>query len=54
MRLSKGKVPPETLKKAVFRYLGAENPDVILGPSLGVDGALVKVGGKLLLSLIHI
>jgi len=50
MRLSKGKVPPETLKKAVFRYLGAENPDVILGPSLGVDGALVKVGGKLLVS----
>ena len=50
MRLSKGKVPPEILKKAVFRYLGAKRPDVVLGPALGVDGALVKVDSKLLVS----
>jgi hydrogenase maturation factor len=50
MKLQKGKIPPETLKKAVFRYLGAKNSDVILGPALGVDGALVKVGDKVLIS----
>jgi hydrogenase maturation factor len=50
MRLSMGKIPPEILKKAVFRYLGAENSDVILGPALGVDGAVVRVGDKVLIS----
>ena len=50
MRLPMGKIPPEVLKKAVFRYLGAENSNVILGPALGVDGAVVRVGDKVLLS----
>ena len=50
MRLPMGKIPPEVLKNAVYRYLGAENSDVILGPALGVDGAVVKVGDKVLIS----
>jgi hydrogenase expression/formation protein HypE len=50
MKLPMGKIPPETLKNAVFRYLGAKNPDVILGPALGVDGAVAKAGDKVLIS----
>lgn len=50
MRLAKGKIPPETLRRIVFSHLGAERKEVILGPSLGVDGAIVKVGDKLLIS----
>lgn len=50
MKLPMGKIPPEVLKNSVYRYLGAENSDVILGPALGVDGAIVKVGDKVLIS----
>jgi len=45
-----GKVPPETLKGIVYRYLGVEREEVILGPALGEDGAVVKVGSKVLIS----
>ncbi|MEM2129883.1 MAG: AIR synthase family protein [Candidatus Bathyarchaeia archaeon] len=45
-----GKVPPEVLKDVVFKHLGADNSDVVLGPALGVDGAIVKVGDKVLIS----
>ena len=50
MRLPKGKVPAETLRKTIFRYLGVERKDVILGPSLGEDGSIVKIGEKALIS----
>jgi len=50
LTLPKGKVPPEMLKKTVFAYLGADRDDVILGPALGEDGAVVKVGNKVLIS----
>ncbi len=50
MWLQKGKVPADVLKRIVFRHLGAESEEVILGPSLGVDCAIVKVGNKVLIS----
>jgi len=50
LTLPKGKVPPEILKRTVFVYLGAHRDDVILGPALGEDGAVVKVGDKVLIS----
>jgi len=50
LKLPMGKVPPETLKEIVYRYLGAEREEVILGPALGEDGAVVKVGSKVLIS----
>jgi len=50
LKFPKGKVPAETLKKIVFEHLGAERDEVILGPSLGEDGALIKVGDKVLIS----
>ncbi|MFX1481723.1 MAG: AIR synthase family protein [Promethearchaeota archaeon] len=39
-----GKVPPEVLKDIVFKKLGREDPDVILGPHLGEDASLIRVG----------
>ncbi|MHC1563784.1 MAG: AIR synthase family protein [Candidatus Hecatellaceae archaeon] len=48
MKLPAGKVPQEILQKTVFKFLGAEREDVILGPALGEDAAIVKAGGKLL------
>src|SRR5689334_839240 len=37
-----GKVPPEVLKSLVFHKLGVNDPSVLVGPSLGIDGAVIK------------
>ncbi|RLI12722.1 hydrogenase [Candidatus Bathyarchaeota archaeon] len=50
MKLAKGKVPAETLKRIVFRRLGVERNDVLLGPALGEDGSVVKIGKEILVS----
>ncbi|RJS87005.1 hydrogenase [Candidatus Bathyarchaeota archaeon] len=50
LKLPKGKIPAETLKKTVFRHLGAERKEVLLGPSLGEDGSVVKIGEEILIS----
>jgi len=50
MRLPKGKIPAATLRKTVFSHLGVKRKDVLLGPSLGEDGSVVKVGEKVLIS----
>jgi len=50
LRLPKGKIPAETLRKTIFRCLGVERKDVVLGPSLGEDGSVVKIGKKSLVS----
>jgi hydrogenase maturation factor len=39
-----GKVPTEILQEVVFRSLGAKRNDVVLGPSVGEDAAIVRVG----------
>ena len=50
MRLPAGKVPPEVLEEIVFKRLGVESGDVLLGPSKGEDGAVIKVGGEVIVS----
>jgi len=50
LRLPKGKIPAETLRKIVFSHLGVKRKDVLLGPSLGEDGSVVKIGNKILIS----
>ena len=50
MRLPKGKVPPEILRKSIFRHLGAKRGEVLLGPALGEDGSVVKIGDEILIS----
>lgn len=44
MRLLPGKVPTEILQEVVFQNLGAERSDVILGPAVGEDAAIVRIG----------
>ncbi len=46
MKLPPGKIPIDILKEVVFKNLGAPRREVILGPTAGVDGAVLEVGGK--------
>jgi hydrogenase maturation factor len=48
LKLKTGKVDAATLTETVFSFLGAKRADVILGPALGEDAAIVKVGRRLL------
>ncbi len=46
MKLPPGKIPIDILKEVVFKNLGAERSEVVLGPAAGVDGAILDVGSK--------
>jgi hydrogenase expression/formation protein HypE len=46
MKLPPGKIPIDILKEVVFKNLGASRSEVILGPSMGVDGAVLDFGNK--------
>lgn len=46
MKLPPGKIPIEILKDVVFKNLGAQRSEVVLGPSAGIDGAILDVGTK--------
>jgi hydrogenase expression/formation protein HypE len=45
-RLPLGKIPIEILNEVVFKNLGAKRKELALGPSAGVDGAVLNVGNK--------
>jgi hydrogenase expression/formation protein HypE len=49
MTLPPGKIPIDILKEAVFKNLGAKREEVVLGPTAGVDGAVLDVGNKSLI-----
>ena len=46
MKLPPGKIPIDILKEIVFKNLGAERSEVVLGPAAGLDGAVLDVGSK--------
>jgi hydrogenase maturation factor len=46
MTLPPGKIPIDILKEGVFKNLGAARKDVILGPTAGVDCAVLDAGNK--------
>ena len=48
MPLLFGKVPMRVLKKIVYKHLGARRSDVILGPSIGEDAAILRAGNEIL------
>lgn len=50
MKLPAGKVPPKILKEVIFNYLGARRKEVVVGPSFGVDGAIIEIGNKSLVT----
>jgi len=49
MKLPPGKIPIEILKEVVFKNLGVERKEVVVGPSAGVDGAVLDLGDKSLI-----
>jgi len=49
MKLPPGKIPVDILKEVVFKNLGAERKEVIIGPSAGVDSAVLDLGDKSLI-----
>jgi hydrogenase expression/formation protein HypE len=49
MTLPLGKVPIDVLKEIVFKNLGAKRDEVVLGPSAGIDGAIIDIGDKSLI-----
>jgi hydrogenase expression/formation protein HypE len=46
MKLPPGKIPIDILKEVVFKNLGADRSEVVLGPAAGVDGAIIDMGAK--------
>jgi hydrogenase maturation factor len=44
--LPPGKIPVNLLKEIVFKNLGAKRKEVIVGPSAGIDGAVLDLGDK--------
>ena len=46
MKLPPGKVPVDVLQNVVFKNLGMPRSEVILGPTVGVDGAVLDIGGQ--------
>jgi hydrogenase maturation factor len=49
MKLPPGKIPIDILMEVVFRNLGAERGEVVIGPTAGIDGAVLNVGNKSLI-----
>ena len=45
-----GKIPPEILQSIVFSKLGRFDADVILGPQLGEDAAVIKIGDQVVIA----
>jgi hydrogenase maturation factor len=41
-----GKLSPEALSRAVFGALGAERPEVLVGPAVGEDAAVIEWAGQ--------
>jgi hydrogenase expression/formation protein HypE len=44
--LPAGKVPSRILTEVVFKNLGARRAEVLVGPSHGLDGAVIEIGRK--------
>jgi hydrogenase expression/formation protein HypE len=49
MKLPPGKIPIDILKEVAFKNLGAERPEVTVGPAAGLDGAVIDLGDKSLI-----
>jgi hydrogenase expression/formation protein HypE len=43
-----GKVPPEVLERLVWGRRGAFRKEVVVGPALGEDAAVIDLGGRYL------
>ncbi len=49
-KLKPGKVSSDILTKIIFANLGVSGPDVLLGPAIGEDAAIISLAGKILVA----
>src|SRR3989304_2329984 len=49
MTLLSRKIPVDILRNVIFKNLGASRDEVALGPSAGIDGAVINIGNKSLI-----
>jgi hydrogenase maturation factor len=49
MGLPFGKIPIDVLREVIFKNLGVKRKEVVLGPSVGIDGAVIDAGDKSLI-----
>jgi hydrogenase expression/formation protein HypE len=49
MKLPHGKIPVDLLNEVVFKHLGIDRREVVLGPSAGIDGAIIEAGDRSLI-----
>jgi hydrogenase maturation factor len=49
MKLPAGKIPPKILKEVIFKNLGLKREEVVLGPSVGIDGTVIDISNKSLI-----
>ena len=47
-RFKVGKVPPSTLLRAVYPFLGRKSGSLLIGPGIGRDAAAIRYGNKVL------
>lgn len=45
-----GKIPPEVLEKLVFTHLGRSDPDLLLGPGIGQDASVIRIGESIIIA----
>lgn len=50
MKLPAGKLPPDLLKRIVFKHLGPRRKEIVVGPTVGLDGAVLKIGDRFLVT----
>ena len=50
MRLPPGKVPVDVLQSIIFKNLGSKRKEVVLGPHVGIDGAIVEVDNRVMIT----
>jgi len=50
LKLPAGKIPSDVLQNVVFKHLGIKRKEVLLGPRVGEDGAIIEVGNKALIT----
>lgn len=49
-KLPYGKIPQKTLEKIVLKYLGFKRDEIVLGPAVGEDGAVIEIDDKAIVS----
>ena len=48
--LPTGKIPPDVLSDIVFKYLGVENPRILVGPTIGEDAAVIQMDDRVVVA----